>query len=211
MVRKESQFRSDIFKHTPLTMNFNRKKIALTLLITLGTGLVLVILFLELASKKYYCPTPLPPSVFSCVQKVQPKMGVVEREKLLADFKSRIATGDEITKEEFRQAAENLILKINPNDLGRLNGIACSNVGYVRNDLSAEATKFVQRHELEHLLQAGTVKNREFSANIAAAKEYPWGLLSTITFSLRERAKYYDSSFCYISSLWKTFKVYFIP
>ncbi len=138
-------------------------------------------------------------------------MDVVEREKLIIDLKSRIAAGNKITKEEYRQAAEGLILAVNPSSLGYYNGIACGNMGYVRNDLPAEAEKFVERHELEHLLQTGKEKSREFSADLAAVKEYPWGLLQTILFSLRERAKYYNSPQCYVSTLWKTFKVYFLP
>jgi len=130
----------------------------------------------------------------------------------LGELKNKISNGEKISKEEYRQAADNLILEVDPEVLGGCyNGKSCGRLGYVRNDLLSEAKKFVKRHELEHLLQTGVEKNREFSANLAAGREYPLGLLQTIFFSLQNRFKYQESPLCYILTVWATFKVYFLP
>jgi len=133
---------------------------------------------------------------------------------LLNDLKSKRNAGEEISKEEYRQTADKLILKVSPEKLnGCLNGQACVglNIGYVRNDLPAEAEKFVKRHELEHLFQTGVKEKWEFLANLSAAKEYPVGLFETIFFSLKNRIKYQDSTLCYFLTTWETFKTYFLP
>lgn len=170
--------------------------------------LVLIIFSLEILSKNYKCQAskPIPP-VPICERNILPK-----ENKLLNDLKDKRLRGEEISKKEYEQVFDLLIYEIDPIRLGGyLNGIACGDYGYVRNDLPIEAKKFVKRHELEHLLQTGEERNLEFSADFASGKEYPLGLIQTIFFSIKNRAKYYDSSICYILSLWKTFKVYLLP
>lgn len=129
----------------------------------------------------------------------------------LVNLKLKRLANKKISKEDYYLAAKKLILEEEPGKMGCLNGLACGDIGYVRKDLTEEAKRFVQRHELEHLLQTGKERNREFSANFAAGKEYPWGLIQTTSFSIRNRAKYYSSPLCYLLTLWKTFKIYFLP
>lgn len=172
-------------------------------------GSLLTVLFLEISSRIYKCKI-LIPSV-SCPAGIQP-VDVEKKYKLLTNLKDKRLANKIVSKEEYRQAANELILEVPPGFLGGYyNGKSCNNFGYVRNDLPKEAKKFVRRHELEHLLQTGKEKNPEFAANFAAGKEYPLGFLETIYFSIWNRAKYYHSPVCYILSLWKTFKIYFLP
>ena len=169
---------------------------------------VLIIFSLEILSKNYKCQVskPIPP-VHLCERNILP-----EEDKLLKNLRDKRLRAEKISKKEYEQAFNLLIYEVEPIRLGGyLNGIACRNYGYVRNDLSIEAKKFVKRHELEHLLQTGEERNPEFSANFAAGKEYPLGLIQAIFFSIKNRAKYYDSPLCYILSLWKTFRVYLLP
>ena len=168
-----------------------------------------MVLLLEIFSKIYKCEAiKVGPPSFICFESVlKPK-----QEKLLNDLRDKRLSGEKISKQEYWEAAKMLIFEVDPEKLGGyLNGIACSDYGYVRNDLPIEAKKFVMRHELEHLLQTGKERNREFSANFVSGKEYPLGLIQTIFFSIKNRVKYHNSSICYISSLWKTFKVYILP
>jgi hypothetical protein len=137
-----------------------------------------------------------------------------QNRSLWTDLSKRINAGEKISKKEYREAADKLIIEISPDMLGNCyNGLSCKGFGrgYVRNDLPAEAEKFVKRHELEHLLQTGHEKNAEFSANLAAGKEYPIGLLQTVFFSLKNRFKYQESWLCYVLTIWGTFRIYFFP
>lgn len=180
------------------------KKIFISLIVLVG-----ILLLLEILSKIYKCEILKPqPTIPLC-----DKSPLRQEVKLLNDLRNKRLKGEKISKEEYRQAFEILIFEVEPEILfgGYLNGKACDDYGYVRNDLPKEAKKFVKRHELEHLLQTRKEKNPEFSANLAAGKEYPFGLIQTIFFTAKNRAKYYDSPLCYTLSLWKTFKNYFLP
>lgn len=183
------------------------KKIFFILIILIIGITIATILFLEIFSRIYKCEASSQSLIFSCLNNP-----VSLKEELLVNLRDKRMRGEKISKEEYRQAAEIFILEVDPKEFGGyLNGIACKNYGYVRNDLPKRAKKYVRRHELEHLLQTGKEKNYEFSANFAAGKEYPLGLIETIFFSLKHRAEYYDSPICYILSLWKIFKTYFYP
>lgn len=184
------------------------KKMFLILLIFFALAVFSVVI-LEVLSKKYQCPIVRPP-ISAC--NIRPTSILPQTDSELSEIRVKRDTKERITKEEYRQLAEKFVREVDPNVLsGFYNGIACGNFGYVRNDLPKEAKKYVKRHELEHLLQTGKEKNPEFSANWAAAKEYPLGFLQTIFFSAQNRAKYSDSSTCYIVSSWKTFKIYMLP
>jgi hypothetical protein len=130
---------------------------------------------------------------------------------ILAELRQRRARNETIPKPDYKAAADELVVELSPEELPFLNGIAYGGRGFVRSDLPGQAKPFVVRHELEHLLQTGQERNKEFSANVAAAREYPLGLLQTITFSLKERRRYHGSVSSYVAGLWNTFKTYFLP
>lgn len=188
------------------------EKIFLITIIVLIGSLVTVGIVLELLSRVYECKGVFPKEfTTSCPRSPRPS-NLSKNKKFIADLKEKRSRSEKISKQKYGQAADLLILEVEPAKLSyRFNGVACSSHGYVRNDLPERAKNFVKRHELEHLLQTHQERNTEFSANLAAAREYPLGLVQTIFFSLKNRASFYDSKFCYILSLWKTFKVYFLP
>jgi hypothetical protein len=175
-------------------------------LVTLSIFIV-TIFSLEILSKNYKCKISIPSPRCSVLR--EENFG--EENKLLSDLRNKRLTRQKISKEEYLEAADKFILEVDPELMGGSNGIACGNIGYVRNNLPKEAKKYVKRHELEHLLQTGKERNPEFSANFAAAKEYPFGAIETVIFTLKNRAKYYQSPVCYLLMLWKNFKTYFLP
>lgn len=174
---------------------------------------ILIIFSLEILSKIYQNKCRHPYFSSPCLELREESQSLISPDEsfLLANLKNKRESGEKTSKEEYRSAADKLILEVSSELLPGRNGQSCSNFGFVRNDLPVQAKKFVKRHELEHLLQTGKERNREFSANLAAGKEYPLGLIQTIFFSLKSRAKYYDSPLCYILTSWKTFKIYFLP
>ena len=183
-----------------------RNKVILTIFVVIVMALIL----LEATSRIYKCERLAENTTPPCL--MDAFLSISEKDELiLVDLGEKRLTGGKISKKEYRQAADIFILEIESEKLGYRNGISCGDYGYVRKDLPGEAKKFVRRHEFEHLLQTGEERNREFSANFAAGKEYPLGLIQTIFFSLKNRGKYYSSPACYILSLWKTFKIYFFP
>lgn len=170
-------------------------------------ALFLSLIFLETGDKILMCQASMPEP--SCPAAGFP-LSDAERVEL-ARLAAQRAIDQEITKEEYRSAAEILIKEVSPELIGGYNGIACGNVGYARNDLPWDAKAFVKRHELEHLLQTGRETKPEFRANLAGFKEYPMGAVRTLIFTLNTRTKYYDSPICYGLSLWKLAKIYLLP
>ena len=176
--------------------------------------LVLLIIFavflLERASLSYHCQPIKIPSWPNC--EANPSE---EQQILLENIRIKRQNKEYISKKEYRLVFEKLIIEMDPEIMGSLNGLSCGNFGMVKNNLPPQSKLFVKRHEFEHLLQEGKIMalntNNEFLANSAAAKEYPWGLIETVFVSLKDRSKYYDSVSCYLISLWKTFKTYFLP
>lgn len=164
--------------------------------------LIVAAIFLEFFGKQYQCRANIPTSRDSVQSLIFP-----QTPSRIQEVIKRRKAGEEIAIKEYQELMEEFVLEVNPDVIPGLNGVVRNNIGYVRNDLPQEAKKYVKRHELEHLLDGGG----EFEANIAAAKEYPLGLIETILFSIKDRSKYYDSNICYLVSLWKTFKVYFFP
>lgn len=185
-------------------------------IIVLFLLIIFAVFLLEKTSQLYRCqPAKTPP---------WPSCGInptgEEGRALLEKIRVRQQTREHISKGEYRLAFEKLIIETDPELMGPLNGLSCGSFGLVKNNLPSQSKLFVKRHELEHLLQEERIiifrersntTNNEFLANLAATKEYPWGLIETVFVSLKERSKYYDSTSCYLISLWKTFKVYFLP
>lgn len=132
-----------------------------------------------------------------------------EQQQLIDEIMEKRSAGESIAKEEYRSAMDLLVYEAPPELLGNVNGVVCrGSVAFVRDSLPEQARNFVARHELEHLFQTSR-ENQEVSANIAAGKEYPSGLLSTIVSSLVE-AKSKLSWCCFLKSSWFAFKLYFL-
>lgn len=189
------------------------KKILFILIVAVISIALTATLFLEVSSRIHECKTPPRQVLFSCREENRPEE-LKEKKSILDELKNKRLKGEKISKEEYRQAANIFIVEVEPSKLDNyFNGMACRQYGYgyARDNLPERAKNFVKRHELEHLLQSGTEKNVEFSANYAAAKEYPFGLIATVFSSIKYRAKYFGSRLCYILNLWSTFKSYFLP
>lgn len=127
---------------------------------------------------------------------------------LLFEVITRRETKQPISGEEYRQLAETLVLEVERKDIGGNNGLACGYWGYVAEDLSEEAKKFVRRHELVHLLGEGN----ELRANLEAGLEYPLGLVQTAITSVWRIVQTPNYPIvCKINLLWERFKMYFLP
>jgi len=132
---------------------------------------------------------------------------------LLEDLRRARRRGRSVSRQKYREAMEKAILEEESVGLGFANGTAIlgGDIGFVSKALPPRAKLFVRRHELEHLLQTGSERNAEFSANFAAAKEYFWGGLQTIMFTIRYRARFFATKSRYVAYLWGEFKKYFLP
>lgn len=132
-----------------------------------------------------------------------------EQQQLIDEIMEKQNVGELITKEEYRSAMDLLVYEVPPELLGNVNGVMCrGGVAFVRDSLPKQAKRYVARHELEHLFQT-TRENQEVEANIAAGKEYPIGLISTVVSSLIE-AKSKLPWCCFLKSSWFAFKLYFL-
>ena len=131
----------------------------------------------------------------------------------LASIREKRINGEFVSKSEYRAIMEWFIVEVSEEQMPKLNGLSCGNFGYVREDLPEQAKLFVRRHEFEHIMQEGMdiEGNQEFLANVAAAREYPTGLIQTMIFSLRESRPAGEDVWCYFFRLWKGFKMYFLP
>lgn len=113
-----------------------------------------------------------------------------------------------------REELEQAVIEVDRDSIGGANGMYCGGVAFVSNDLPAQAKLYVRRHELEHAFQFTLQmeeQNYESAANYAASKEYPVGMVETVVFSVVESRKFFDSTTCWLVTLWKIFKIYFLP
>lgn len=179
----------------------------------LGVGLllatVLAVTSLELLSRFYACPRgKSEDSLPACDLRLY--TNDTQNQELLVSLTEQYGQGIAPTKAELQKA----VFEIDREFIGGNNGLVCNGVAFVSNDLPDEAKLFVKRHELEHVFQnllRRQEKNSEFSANLAAAKEYPKGLVSTTIFSIVKSRVSYPSFVCYVIGLWRIFKIYFLP
>ncbi len=172
---------------------------------------LLAITSLELLSRFYRC-SPAAGSEARTLTACDAELYTqdTENQKLLVALKDKQLQGIAPTEAELRQA----VFAVERKSIGGNNGIVCNGAAFVSNDLPPAANLFVRRHELEHIFQqllSRQEKNPEFAANVAAAKEYPVGLLSTTLFSIWESRTVYPSPLCWLIGLWATFKIYFLP
>jgi hypothetical protein len=186
-------------------------RIGLALLISLIGG----ILFLELGSLWYFDGVPaaevtisLPPAAV-CDPTIYPP----DPEKLAA-LESALEVrrqGRRITPDEL----EGVLVAAPQADLPYRNGVFCNGMVYISQRLSPPARRYVARHELEHYFQFqgldGGCQDWELCANWEAAREYPWGLLTTITSSLVEAFRLSPSFWDFLFNAWFAFKFYFLP
>jgi len=171
----------------------------------------LVIAGLESLSHFYQCPPGIGKDITNlsaCDSEFYIKD--VENQKLVAVLYDKQMQGIAPTENELQKA----VFEVDREVIGGNNGIACNGVAFVSSDLPKQAKLFVKRHELEHIFQNLSHrqdKNPEFSANVAAAKEYPAGFVTTTFFSIVKSRNSYPSFTCYVIGLWKIFKIYFLP
>lgn len=103
-----------------------------------------------------------------------------------------------------------LVVYVEPAAIGGANGIACWQVtrAFVRDDLPPSARRYVTLHELLHFADPDL---SEFAVNVAATRVEPWGMVQTAGGSIASNVDDHRSWSCKLASLWRTFKVYFLP
>ena len=179
---------------------------------------ILSIVSLELYTRNCNCSVPVATSpeemnftISICERDIgtYPFSYDLEQQQLIDEIMVKRSAGERIDKEEYQSAIDLLVYEVPPEYLENVNGVVCrGSVAFVRDSLPEQAKNFVARHELEHLFQT-THENQEIKANIAAGKEYPIGLISTIISSLKE-AKSKLPWCCFLKSSWFAFKLYFL-
>jgi hypothetical protein len=154
-------------------------------------------------------PANLPIPICESESDAYPFSYDAEQRQMIDEIIEKRSNGETVTREVYREAINLLVFEAPLEELGVANGVVCrGGVAFVRDSLPTQAELFVKRHELEHLFQKNS-ENQEVKANIAAGKEYPLGLLSTIVLSLIE-AKSKLSWCCFLKSSWFIFKIYFL-
>jgi hypothetical protein len=189
------------------------KKGKLTRLLTILLAfLVSFILFLEIGSRLYYDGVPeaisLPPAVV-CDPAVYPpnskKLAALER------LQSVYLQGTRITPAQL----EEILVAAPQEDMPNMNGVFCNGMVYVSQRLSPSARYYVARHELEHYFQIQGIdedcQDWELCATWEAAREYPWGFVTTITSSLWESFRLSSSLGDFLFGAWTIFKIYLLP
>lgn len=171
----------------------------------------LVIIGLEFLSRFYQCPAGTSKETANlsvCDSRLY--INDAENQKLIAVLNNKQVQGISPSKDELQKA----VFEVDRERIGGNNGIACNGVAFISNDLPGQAKLFVKRHELEHIFQNLSQRqdrNPEFSANLAAAKEYPAGFVATTVFSIVKSRNSYPSFTCYVIGLWRIFKIYYLP
>jgi len=174
-----------------------------------------MIAILEIGSRVASCSNPLEGLGRLCFE-IENKIGAEfpsteERLELIAQLREKHRKNILISKEEYRTVFEKIVLLIDPKLLQgsdfQLNGLACSTIGYTRNDLPGQATLYVQRHELDHII----FNSNEFEANLAGFKEYPIGGIQITWITAQENLSRITSNPCQIFITWNRAKEYFLP
>lgn len=179
----------------------------------LWTGMAVLfvsIIGLEIATRVCDCSNQLTPEERRIVVCEENATYDNESQLLLDSLRTKRAQGITISKADYREAIDRLVIEVAQEQLGIVNGVACrGEIAYVAEGMPIQATLFVKRHELEHLFQSSHDEDSELEANVAAAKEYPIGLLSTIAFSVIKLGRYF-SWCCFLVIGWANFKLYFL-
>jgi len=174
--------------------------------------LVSFFLFLEIGSRVYYERDPeeisLAPAPV-CDPAVYPpdteKLAALE--SLLEDRQQ----GNRIKPDQL----ESVLVAAPQEDLPSRNGVFCNGMVYISQRLAPSARSYVARHELEHYFQFQGLdedcQDWELCATWAAARDYPWGFLTTITSSLVEAFRLSPSIWDFLFGSWTIFKIYLLP
>lgn len=179
----------------------------------LGSLFVLAfgILFLELGSRLYREPDQnFPPAerVVCDLDRYPPDEGKLAAIQKLVGKKAR---GEKITREDLDRA----LISAPQEHMPYLNGVVCNQMIFVSSRLPESARYYVARHELEHVFQGhgmnGDCQDLELCATWAAGWEFPFGLLRTITSSLREAYRISPSFWSFLFGSWKVFKFTLLP
>lgn len=202
-----------------MTIKLNKRKIIKFLKyfsLSLIGIMILIIGGLEIASRISDCPTASKedwPSCFGSYALPENSWDV------LTNLYNKRMNHEKIEEKEYQESFPYLMVELDAEKMGPLNGLSCGSFGLIRDDLPQQAKLFVMRHELEHMLgseyfmppnkQEGFIQNEEFLANWAAFKEYPGGGIETVVFSLMKGNKKLTG--CSIIKTWQTFKTYFLP
>ncbi len=170
------------------------------------------IVFLELGSRWYFKEevetVSVPPAVVC-----DPDLYPPDPEKLeaLDNLQEAYRQGDRITPAQL----EGVLIAIPQDDMPYMNGVFCNGMVYISQRLSPPARRYVARHELEHYFQFQGLDNDcqdwELCATWKAAREYPWGFLSTITSSLWASFRLSPSFWDFLFGSWNIFKIYLLP
>lgn len=138
-----------------------------------------------------------------------------EAVRLLSELRDKRLTDEKISKQEYRTAFEEVITEVDAKQMGSWFGVTPSlgaDIGFVRNNLPYTIKLLVKRHELEHLLQTGKEKNKEWSANWAVFREYPLESPLMLIFATKDRLIFYRGRpLCLLVNLWDSFKRYLLP
>jgi len=171
-----------------------------------------LILFFELGSRLYFegdMETISVPSPAVCDPAIYPP----DPDKLAAleDTQETRRLGDRITPVQL----ESVLVAAPQEDMPGINGVYCNGMVYISQRLAPSARRYVARHELEHYFQFQGLdedcQDWELCATWGAAREYPWGLLTTITSSLRESLRLSPSFWDFLFGSWTIFKIYLLP
>ncbi len=192
-----------------------RKKLFISVLGSVVLLGVIMIITLEIGSRKISCPD-LPTGTgwlcFGIGDELEAQLPSIEqRIEIITQLREKHQQDILISKKEYRVAFEKLVILVDPELLrdhdSQFNGIACGTIGYTRNDLPEQATLYVRRHELDHIL----FNSGEFEANLAGFKEYTIGGIQITWITFRENLPRMVSTPCHIFVVWSRAKEYFLP
>ena len=179
----------------------------------LALVIVAIVAAMEIGSRVYACPArgrngwPA-----ACYQKhTQPQREMVWK---VEDLKAQRIAGRVLPEAEYLALVAPVVYDVDSSLMEGDNALYCRGLVWVRSDMPANARAFVVRHELEHVLQYLLDKhelNRELSANLAAARENPAGMIEALVFSVRTRANEAPSVPCFVFGFWNSFKRYVLP
>lgn len=170
-----------------------------------------LVIYLEFGSQRYVQDMPprqRPPIAVCNAARYPVNQG---KQAAIDELVEKRRAGESITRADLDRA----IILINQEEMQGINGVYCNELIYVSSRLPRLARYYVARHELEHAFQhfgaADPCQNDELCANWIAGREYPLGLVQTITSSLAAAYKLYPSFQEFLFGSWGIFKCYFLP
>jgi hypothetical protein len=160
---------------------------------------------LEVLSRVYTCASSTCRSIPVC-EDLERFPSDPQRITQLAGLVESYRENGALTDEQTRLAFQEIAVEVAAQDLPAL-GVYCNGMIYVRSALPGPAKSFVKQHELYHALEPGY---SETQATWAAARKYPFGLVSNVLYAVAAAREYYPSFWCYLVGLWLNFKTYLL-